>query len=223
MRLYLEYTATPYTDIARERQTGVDEMLAILQDKQSTDRPFAPPFLVNEDGVVLAQTSNILQFLGSRHGLVPTDEQGSRWVHQLQLTIGDFVDEIHDTHHPVGGELYYEDQQTEAQRRTKHFLEYRLGKYLGYFESVSNRNNHDRGLLVNNSVCYADLSMYQVIAGLGYAFPKTMQTLESKYPCLHKLHGYISENKCLQDYFNSARRLAFNQTGIFRHYPELEA
>jgi glutathione S-transferase len=157
-----------------------------------------------------------------RHGLAPREESGRLMTHQLQLTIADLVVEAHDTHHPVASGLYYEDQKPEARQRAKDFLANRLPKYLGYFEGVLKRNARGRGWLVSSRLTYADLSMFQVLAGLEYAFPRAMKRVSPKYQRLMALRASVEERPRIAAYLRSTRRIPFNEEGIFRHYPELE-
>lgn len=183
--------------------------------------PFAPPFL--EAGkLLIAQTANILQFLGPRLGLAPGSEGGRLWAHQLQLTIADFLVEVHDTHHPVSGGLYYEDQKKEARRRAADFLKHRVPKYLDYFESVLAKNASGKRHMLGR-LTYVDLSIFQIIAGLGYAFPKATLKAARDYPRLFELHSRIQGRPRIAAYLASPRRIPFNNDGIFRHYPELDA
>jgi glutathione S-transferase len=182
--------------------------------------PFAPPFL-KAGKLVIAQTANILLWLAPRHGLAPKSEAARLWVHQLQLTISDWLVEAHDTHHPIGGAFYYEDQKPESKRRAAHFTAERLPKFLGYFERVLAREKG--GWLLGKSFSYADLSLFQMIAGLRYALPRAMERLEPKYPRSVALHGRVAARPRIAAYLASKRRIAFNQHGIFRHYPELDA
>lgn len=222
IRLALEYAGVSYIDVAREPDRGVTELLQFLEYRGTRHPPFAPPFLTAGD-LIIGQTANILLFLGGQHNLAPADEAGRLWTHQLQLTISDFISEIHDTHHPVAGELYYEDQKKEAKRRAKNFCENRLPKYLGYFESILTAQNNDSRFLSGDSISYADLSMFQVIAGLRYAFPNAMMQIEGNYPGLSALYDGVRRLPQLSGYLESARRLPFNQQGIFRYYRELDA
>ena len=141
--------------------------------------PFSPPFLKNGD-VLIAHTANILLYLGRRQGLAPREEAGRLLAHQLQLTIADVVDEAHDVHHPIASSLYYEDQQAEARRRATDFIASRIPKYLAYFERVLERNPQGDRHLVGRRVSYCDLSLFQLIAGLRYAFPLAMARLEPR-------------------------------------------
>ena len=219
IRLALEYAGLAYRDIARETD-GMSLLLEILENQGIRNPPYAPPFMKAGD-LILGQTANILLYLGDHHSISLPDETGRLWVHQLQLTMSDFISEIHDTHHPVAGELYYEDQRDEALRRSGNFIANRLPKYLGYFEKVIN-NNPGENYLAGSTITYADLSMFQIIAGLRYAFPRAMSRIEPDYPCLVALHGLVESLPELSGYLSSERRLAFNQQGIFRHYQELD-
>jgi glutathione S-transferase len=217
VRLALEDAGAKYIDVAR-RRGGTSAMLKLLDDEVKTP-PFAPPFL-KAGKLLIGQTANILLFLGSRHGLAPAAEAGRLWTHQLQLTIADFVVEIHDAHHPIASNLYYEDQRKEARRRTQDFLRSRAPKYLGYFERVLERSPGK--YLVGRTATYADLSLFQVVAGLRYGFPRAMARLEKRHPRVVGVHDRVRERERIAAYLDSDRRIPFNQMGIFRHYPELD-
>jgi len=221
LRLALEEAGAEYVDVAR-RAGGVAAMQRLMDDAAAAHPPFAPPFL--KDGeVLIAQTANILLYLGRRHGLAPRDEPGRLWAHQLQLTIADVVDEAHDTHHPIASSLYYEDQQAEARRRAADFIANRIPKYLAYFERLLERNPHGDRHLVGRRVSYCDLSLFQLVAGLRYAFPRAMAGLEPRLPLVAALHDRVAARPRIDAYLKSARRIAFNEQGIFRHYPDLDA
>lgn len=221
VRLALEEAGAEYVDVARGRG-GVAAMQRLMDGSAVAHSPFAPPFL--KDGeVLLAQTANILLYLGGRHGLAPRDEAGRLWAHQLQLTIADAVDEAHDTHHPLASSLYYEDQKREARRRTADFIANRVPKYLGYFERVLEHNPQGERHLIGRRVSYCDLSLFQLVAGLRYAFPRAMSQLEPRFARIVALHDRIAARPRVDAYLNSARRIPFNEQGIFRHYPELDA
>jgi glutathione S-transferase len=183
--------------------------------------PFAPPYLKAGE-LLVGQTANILFYLGPHLDLAPADEAGRLWTHQLQLTIADLVDEVHDSHHPIASSLYYEDQRPEAKRRTEDFLTSRAPKYLGYFEKVLIRNKAGSEYLIGTNLTYPDLSLFQAVAGLRYAFPRAMATLEPKYPRVVALHERVAARPRIAAYLSSDRRIAFNEHGIFRHYPELD-
>jgi glutathione S-transferase len=154
---------------------------------------------------------------------VPTAEAARLWAHQLQLTVEDLVVDVHDTHHPVAMTLYYEDQEGEARRRAKFFTEERAPELLGYFERVLQRNPGRRGYMVGRRLSYVDLSMFQIVEGLRYAFPKATARLEPDIPGLVALHDRVLNQPNVAAYLSSERRLPFNEDGIFRHYPELDA
>jgi len=200
---------------------GIPALMRFLENRSVKHPPFAPPFLKAGD-LVIAQTANILLFLGPRLGLVPKNEASRFWAHQLQLTIADWVAEVHDTHHPISGGLYYEDQKREAQRGAADFRAERLPKFLDYFEQVLERSPKGTDYLVGKSASYVDLSMFQMIAGLRYAFPRAMARLERKHPRLVALHDRVSARRRIAAYLSSERRSPFNEQDIFRHYPELD-
>src|SRR5204862_1526351 len=216
-----EEAGAEYVDVARGRG-GVGARGGVRDGAGAAHPPLAPPFL--KDGeVLIAQTANILLYLGRRHGLAPRDEAGRLWAHQLQLTIADVVDEAHDTHHPIASSLYYEDQQAEARRRAADFVANRIPKYLGYFERVLDRNPRGDRHLVGRRVSYCDLSLFQLVAGLRYALPRAMAQLEPQFPKVIALHNRVAARQRIANYLKSPRRIAFNEHGIFRHYPELDA
>jgi len=217
VRLTLEEADANYTDVAREKG-GVDKMMRLMESAKKP--PFAPPFL-KAGKLLIAQTSNILHYLGARHRLAPKAEAGRLWVLQLQLTVADFVKEIHDTHHPIGSGLYYEDQKSEAARYTGHHLRERVPKYLGYFDEVIEKSGGP--FLLGRRLCYADLSLSQIVSGLRYAFPNAMKAAEKKVPRVVAVHDRVFARPRIERYLNSPRRIPFNESGIFRHYPELDA
>jgi glutathione S-transferase len=220
VRLALEDAGAAYLDVAR-RGGGVERMLRLIDGRAVERLPFAPPYL-RAGKQIVAQTANILLFLGGRLGLAPASEAGRLWTHQLQLTIADLVDEAHDTHHPIAGSLYYEDQRTEAKRRTADFLATRAPKYLGYFEDVLAHNRAGDAWLVGRRATYADLSLFQVVEGLRYAFPRAAKRLERRHRRVVALHERVRQRPRLAAYLASKRRIPFNEMGIFRHYPELD-
>jgi glutathione S-transferase len=226
VRLALEEAAAEYVDVARlpSASGGVPAMMRFLDGTRIEHPPLAPPFL-KSGKLVIGQTANILLFLGTRHGLAPRAEAARLWVNQLQLTIADFVVEIHDTHHPISGRLYFEDQRREAQHRAADFLKYRAPKLLNHFERVIENAGTGRGktYLLGRTLTYADLSLFQVIDGLRYAFPNAMRRLEKKVPRCVALHERVANRPRIAAYLASERRIPFNEQGIFRHYPELDA
>jgi len=220
VRLALEEAGVEYIDVAR-RPGGVAALQRLMDGVAAEHPPFAPPF-VKDGEVLIAQTANILLYLGRRHGLAPRDERGRLWAHQLQLTIADVVDEAHDTHHPIASSLYYEDQQAEARRCAADFIANRIPKYLGYFERVLERNPQSDRYLVGRRTSYCDLSLYQLIAGLDYAFPQAITVLKPHFPRINALYDRIATRPRIAAYLKSPRRIAFNEQGIFRHYSELD-
>jgi glutathione S-transferase len=217
VRLALEDAGASYEDVAR-KSGGTSKMMAMMNGRDKHP-PFAPPFL-KAGKLTIAQVAEILFYLGPRLKLAPRDEAGRLWLHQLQLTMTDFVKEIHDTHHPLGGEFYYEDAKPEAKRYTENFLDERAPKYLGYFETVLAKSKGP--YLLGRRLTYVDLSMFQLIEGLRYAFPKAMKAIERDLPRLVALRDRVAERPGIKKYLASPRRIAFNESGIFRHYPELD-
>ena len=221
VRLALEEAQADYVDVARARG-GTHQLRRWLGDPPAGHASFAPPFL-KAGRQLIGQTANILLYLGPRLGLAPRTETGQLWVHQLQLTLADLVNEVHDTHHPIAAGLYYEDQKREAKQRATQFRRERLPKFLDYFEQTLARNTrgHQRWL-AGSRISYADLSLFQVIAGLRYAFPRAMRQLESALPLGAALHDRVAARPSIAAYLASPRRTPFNNDGIFRHYPELD-
>lgn len=224
VRLALEEAGADYRDMAREYDNPEDGEALLarwLGRNAPAHPPFAPPFL-RAGRTVIAQTANILLYLGARHGLAPKSEADRLWVHQLQLTIADLVAEVHNAHHPVATTLYYDQQKAEARRATSCLLDERIPKFLGYFEGVVRRNRSGRCHMAGRATTYADLSMFHVICGLDYAFPRAMKRMKIKYPRLRALHARVSQRPRMAAYLVSPRRPAFTTDGIFRHYPELD-
>jgi len=217
VRLALEDSGADYADVARSDR-GMAAMMKMMAARSGTP-PFAPPFL-KAGQLVIGHTANILLYLGSRHGLAPKSEAGRLSVHQLQLTVTDLVLEIHDTHHPLGPSLYYEDQRGPAKRRTEEFWKERVPKYLGYFELLV--KNNGGSYLTGRRVTYADLSLFQIVEGLRYAFPNRMKAFEREIPGLVDLHDRVAIRPNIKAYLLSDRRIAFNEDGIFRHYKALD-
>lgn len=207
VRLALEDAGAAYVDVAR----GKGGMAAMERILEHADAPFAPPFLRHE-GFVVGHVANILHYLGPRLGLCPSDERTRLHAHQIQLTVTDLVAEVHDTHHPISTGLYYEDQKPEALRRTQAFIEERIPKFLGWFERAKLDAEHS----------YVDLSMFQLVEGLRYAFPTAMKAIAKRIPRLVAVHHRVGERPNVAAYLASERRIAFNENGIFRRYPELD-
>jgi len=220
VRLALEEGGADYVDVAR-RKGGMAKMMRLLEGSGTATPSFAPPFL-RAGKQVIGQTANILLFLGGELGLAPANEAGRLWTHQLQLTIADLVDEIHDTHHPIASSLYYEDQKREAKARAEDFRKNRLPKYLDYFERVLAKNPTRSGYLVGARATYADLSVFEIVEGLRYAFPRAFARAARRHPRVIALGDRVAERKRIAAYLASPRRLPYDQVGIFRHYPELD-
>ncbi|MSO67965.1 MAG: glutathione S-transferase [Pseudolabrys sp.] len=223
VRLALEDAGAKYDDVARSKagkSAGLDRMMAMMEGGRDKHPPFAPPFL-KAGKIVIAQSANILFYLGPRLKLSPRDEAGRLWLHQLQLTVTDFVKEIHDTHHPIASGLYYEDQKPEAKQFTRHFLKDRVPKYLGYFETVLAKSGGP--YMLGRKFSYIDLSLFQLVEGLRYAFPKAMMRIERKVPNVVALRGRVAARPRIKTYLRSKQRIAFNEMGVFRRYPELDA
>lgn len=220
VRLALAEAGADWIDIGNDDDAGGVE--AVEKGLEDDARPsFAPPYL-RAGKVTVGQVAAILQFLGPRLGLVAKDEADALWTHQLQLTIADLVAESHDVHHPVGVGDYYENQKPEAKRRAKEFREQRIPKFLGYFERVLEKNPHGPEHLVGAPLTYADLSLFQVVDGLRYAFPKTMRGLAPKIARVSALADAVAARPNIKAYLESDRRLPYDEGGIFRHYPELD-
>src|SRR3984957_18614600 len=221
IRLALEEAGADYVDVARRPgNRGVPAMMKFIESKRAPHPPYAPPFL-KTGKIVVAQVANILLFLGPRLNLAPRDEAGRLWAHQLQLTISDLLVEIHDTHHPISSSLYFEEQRPVARRRTKYFWRDRVPKFLGYFERVLKANGGR--FTVGRRLSYIDLSLFQIIEGLRYAFPKHMKRFEKKVPGLIALHDRVANRPRIKAYLASKRRIPFSQWGIYRYFKELDA
>jgi glutathione S-transferase len=218
VRLALEDAAATYDDVARGKG-GMESMMAMMEGKGEKRPPFAPPFL-KAGKLVIAQVADILFYLGPRLKLAPRDENSRLWLNALQLTITDFVKEVHDTHHPIATGLYYEDQKPEAKQYAKNFLKERAPKYLGYFEKVIAKSGGP--FVLGRKVSYVDLSLFQIVEGLRYAFPKAVKRIEAKAPGVVGVHDRVAKRPGIKKYLASERRIAFNEDGIFRHYPELD-
>ena len=218
VRLALEEAGADYIDVAR-KPGGEEKMIRLMESRAPKTPPFAPPFL-KAGKVVIGQTANILLYLGARHGLAPKSDAGRLWVHQLQLTLADFIVEIHDTHHPIGPGLYYEQQKAEAARRTDDFRAQRAPKFFGYFERVLKASGGP--YLTGRRISYADLSLFQTVEGLRYSFPRMTKRLERKHARVSELRDRVASRPRITAYLKSERRIAFNEMGIFRRYGELD-
>ena len=221
IRLPLEDAGADYVDVARDPDFGRPGIMKFMEDPSLDHPPYAPPFL-KAGTLLISQTANILQFLGPRLGLAPKSEGARLWANQLQLTIADWLYETGQTHHPIANVLYYEEQTTEAKKRAGHFRAIRIPKFLDYFERILKRNKKGDVFIFGKKLCYVDLSLFQMIEGLRYAFPHTMVKLEPQCPRLIDVHDRVMARPRITAYLSSPRRLPFNELGIFRHYAELE-
>jgi glutathione S-transferase len=221
VRLALEEAGADYVDVARRAgNRGVPAMLKLLDGNRVKRPSYAPPFL-KAGKLIIGQTANILLYLGSRLGLAPRNETDALWVHQMQLTIADLVTHIHDTHHPVSGWLYYEEQRPAAKRRTQDFWRYRVPKFLGYFERIIAKSGGP--YVLGRRLSYVDLSLFEIVEGLRYAFPKRMRRFEKKVPRLLALHDRVAKRPRIAAYLASKRRIPFSQWGIYRYFKALDA
>lgn len=218
VRLALEDADADYVDVAR-RKGGVAKMQRLMESPRLAQPPWAPPYL-RAGKRFIGQSALILHYLGPHLGLVPKDEASRTWALQLQLTIADFAAEGHNIHHPVAVALYYEQQKREAKRAAPYFRKERIRKYLDHFEAVLRRN--DGRHLVGGRVTYPDLSMFQMMEWLHYAFPRAMKRHAPRYPLLAALRGRVAGRQRIAEYLASPRRLPFNQGDLLRHYPELD-
>lgn len=219
VRLALEEAGADYADIARE-DDGIDKMLTLME--KGAHPSFAPPFL-RHGKIWLGQTSTILLYLGDQHNLAPKSQSGRLWTQQIQQTVADAVFEAHETHHPIGMGLYYEDQKPEAKRRAQEFRKDRIPKFLDWFETILARNPGGSRHLVGRSLTYADLSLFQLVEGLEYAFPKATKRALKKTPKVAGLREAVAKRRRIAAYLQSERRIPFNEDGIFRRYPEIDA
>ena len=217
VRLPLEAAGIAYRDCAREE--GAQALMANMKS-HAGEGLFAPPYLELDD-MVIAQVANILLYLGEWHELAPTDLAGRVLVNQFQLTIADLVAEAHNVHHPISVSSYYEDQKDAASAAAKEFREDRIPKFLGYFEATLAASKSD--WLTGDGWSYGDTSLFQIIEGLRYMFPLRMAAIEQHYPNLIRIHQQVAELPGIATYLASDRRIGFNEDGIFRHYPELDA
>jgi glutathione S-transferase len=224
VRLALEDAGAEYIDVARGAKKdglGTEAMMKVMNSKTEAHIPFAPPFL--KDGeLIVPHVANILLYLGPKLGLAPKSENLRYVAHGLQLTIADVVAEVHDTHHPLATDLYYEDQKDAAKIRSQNFIEARIPKFFGYFERVLRQNPDGDTHMVGKATTYVDLSLFQLVDGLQYAFPRAMRKFGKHYPRVAALHDAVLERPNIARYVDSERRIPFNESGIFRHYPELD-
>lgn len=221
VRLALEEAGADYVDVVRQNdRNGMAEMIEMMRGAGERYPPFAPPFLTDGDATV-SHVANILFYLGPRLNLAPKEEALRQVAHGLQLTITDLVSEVHGTHHPISTELYYEDQMKEAKKYSSNFIEYRIPKFIGYFERIL--HHRGRGMpVIGDRLTYVDLSLFQIVEGLRYAFPQATSLFERDYPALMILRDKVAERPNIAAYLASDRRIDFDESGLFRRYPELD-
>ena len=216
VRLALEAAGIPYRDRARE--DGAKALMADMKAR-GPKGPFAPPYLDAGD-TVIAQVAHILAWLSDRHDLAPKDEATAMWLIQLQLTVTDLVAEVHNVHHPVAASAYYGEQKPEAARAAAQFRDERMPKFLDFFEAAA-------GAVAGEWMADArwspiETSLFQLIEGLRYIFPRRMKVIEPDYPRFIAVRDAVAELPGVKAYLASERRIPFNEDGIFRHYPELD-
>ena len=76
--------------------------------------------------------------------------------------------------------------------------------------------------LLGRRLSYADLGLFQIVAGLRYAFPKRMKRFERKVPRVLALHERVAKRPRIAAYLASPRRIPFSQWGIYRYFKELD-
>lgn len=216
IRMILEDAGVAYRDVARDE--GFAAITAVREGALGEPRPYAPPVLKHGD-LVLSQSAVIARYLGERHGLASSDERGRLLTQQHFLGWSDLMAETHETHHPIAVGLHYEEQRDAAKERAHHFLANRLGSWLDHFERIV---SHGEGHQVPGVMTYADFMARFVIRGIEYAFPSTFDRHRPQIPSLLSLTERVEARPALAAYLVSDRCLAFNEHGIFRHYPELD-
>lgn len=228
-----EATKTPYTDVANEdSKDGYAEVQRVcmngdsLESDEGNPPVFSPPALrVKHDGrakpLIISQTPNILIYLGDKLGLVGEGDD-KFWIQQLALTALDLNNEVHDTHHPIAVMQYYKDQKEESLKKAKDVRETRIPKFLSYFERTLkwNATAGKHKYLVGDGLTYADTTVWQVLDGLSFAFPRELEARKKEFPELLTTF-YESIKEELMEYLNSSRRLKYSD-GVFRYYPELD-
>ncbi|MFB6264728.1 MAG: glutathione S-transferase [Bradymonadaceae bacterium] len=213
VRLVLEDVGIEYDDVGRASEDGFE---AVAAEIGGHPRAFAPPLLETPD-LAISQTANICAFLADRHGTMPQTEEGRLHANQLQLTVEDYLTEIHDTHHPISVGEHYDDQADAAERRAAFFVTERLPKFLGYFEQAVSGP-----FAVGDEHSYVDLSLFQILRGTRYALPNAFEKNAGDIPRLLELEERVAGRSEVSDYLDSDRRVPFDEDGIFRNYPELD-
>ena len=222
VRFALEYAGIRYIDVARDprQRRWRGGTARVTCGRRSTSSGVCAALSATVD-MVIGQTfqhSSCFwdRIMRSRRSM----RRAGGGTHQLQLTLADFVAEVHDTHHPIGVGLYFEDQRAEAGRRAR--VSRRACAEIPRLLRARGRGNPaGSGLLVGQDVTYADLSLFQVVAGLRYAFPKMMAKI-GPIAAARRIARSIADEPRIASYLASSRRIAFNEEGIFRHYAELD-
>lgn len=207
IRLLLAAAEQDYVDVGRR-----DGAPAIAEARERFDG-FAPPYL-EFDNRVLSQTSLILRTVAEHYELTGDRPEVAETA---VLTLMDLVGEVHNTHHPISTELFYDNQVSEAKHAAKLFLAQRLPMYLDWVTAIGEGEPFWLGRF-----CYADLVLLQVLDGLVYAFPNAMAREYEARPELLKLRGRIDAVPAVRGHRQSIRHVPFSNHGIFRHYPELD-
>ena len=215
VRLFMEAGEIEYEDMAREK--GVEALVEDMATREGI-RPLAPPYIVDDD-LCIGQTAHILAYLTDKQGLSTGEIKLDLQLIQLQLDISDFIAEVHATHHPIAGSLYYQDQMEAAYENARAFRELRIPRYLDHFEMAL--ESHGGPFVLAEQWSHVDTSLYQLMEGLDYAFPKRMRELD--YPRLELCRQAVMEIDGVAAYLASDRRMEFSEEGIFRHYPELDS
>ncbi|KAK7417883.1 hypothetical protein QQZ08_011464 [Neonectria magnoliae] len=228
IRLLFEQAGVPYIDHARTPDTAYKTVLKYIDPENvgdATNLPILAPPILKHGDLVIHQLPNILLYLAPRLGLAPKEGNGVFLLNQLVLTLLDgFVNEMHETHHPIATSLYYEHQKPEAKRRSKHYLEERIPKFLGYAQRVlDSKASGGRTWLYGNKLTYADLVLFQCLDGTNFAFPDSVKKIQESgnYRSVFELYKRVKEQPNISSYLASERRLPYGE-GIFRHYSELE-
>ncbi|KEY69018.1 hypothetical protein S7711_03320 [Stachybotrys chartarum IBT 7711] len=228
VRLLFEEAGVPYADTAKDAGRAVETIQGLMAAEHLGDDSnppvFAPPLLRHGD-LLINQLPNILLYLAPKLGLAPAAGPAVYHLNAIVLTLLDgFVNELHETHHPIATSQYYDDQKPEAKKRSKSYREERLPRFLGYAQRLLDaKTSGDGPWLYGGSLTYADLVLFQGIHGTKYAFPKTVEKLQKsgKYDGVFALFDAVQERPNIKAYMASDRRVDYSQ-GIWRYYPELE-
>tara|TARA_A100001391_G_scaffold7621_5_gene4898 strand:+ start:10017 stop:10736 length:720 start_codon:yes stop_codon:yes gene_type:complete len=220
VRLFMEAAELEYEDVART--DGADALVEDLHARGGEEggiRPFAPPYLVDDD-VVIGQTALILLYLSDKEGLGSGDLATDLKLMQVQMDIADLVEEIHGSHHPIAPSLYYADQMDAAFEKAADLRATRIPKYLIHFDNALAANGGP--FMLGDQWSHVDTSLFQLMEGLDYAFPNYMAQMQGTWANLEALQTAVPDIEGLAPYLASERRMEFNEDGLFRHYEELD-